>query len=129
MTKLAMCLDCSDIVMPYPDSDVTKEWRHCYCRRCSVAWEDGKLGKLLVGHSRGRNHVRVIGMNNLFLYSDETVNIGDDNDWKQRHAETSAKCGDHYLFHHTRRDCWACIIAVGQTGDVSFVDNIMETKT
>ncbi len=124
MTKLVLCTYCSDIVMPFRESGATKYWRYCECGKSGVRWRDGGLGLLEVTSVYGPDFVRTIGMNNSFLYSDLTAStrIPTNIEWRELHERSSKQSGEYYLFHESGRNCWACIIPVGETGDVFFID-------
>lgn len=123
--KLAYCTQCSDFVAPYRDSGPQARWRWCVCDHMAVRWANSSRGHLEVTAMHGRDHVRIIGLSNLFLLKAVSgLPVGDDpdEDWRVFHALVAEETPDHYLFSERRRECWAVVFRVGDTGDVKFID-------
>ena len=127
MTKAALCIACYDIVSPYRDWTTNRAWRWCQCDYTAVRWRDGDQGLLEVTSLHGPDGLRVIGLNNMFLQlatiQDHEVPHGrrSPEQWRALHQLCSRRVPANYLFHETNRDCWALVIRVGESGDVTFV--------
>lgn len=127
--KALLCLLCSDIRAPNPDKSPVI----CRCGNCGTRWEDPQRGRLKVW-ARNKSLVRVIGMHNDFLMA--ATDEGEagrgwgpsssgkvrkiDDYWKSVHEEVTDAPG--YLFDKSKRACWACIVRVGETSDISWED-------
>ena len=125
--KVALRTHCMDFVTPLRAWDTDRSWRWCQCDHMGVRWRDGALGLLEVTALHGPDHVRVLGMANTFLDQAIVGNVGlygtdPGEEWRLLHDTVCEEIPDSYLFHETRRHCWAAIIAVGDTGDVTFVN-------
>lgn len=122
MTKAAVCTSCMDIVAPRRDWRKDRSWRWCECEHTGVRWRHGERGLLEVTSRDGIEGVRVLGLNNLFLVPAAGNGVNwQDAQWRTVHEVTCEDAGEHYLFGAGRRNCWALVIAVGQTGDVTFI--------
>lgn len=122
--KAAVCIDCSDILTPYHDWETNRKWRWCACGHMSTRWQDGRLGIIEVTAMHGLDHVRVLGLNNLFLFEGARLLVRHPDAWWRKLHEQSCDnehIEPHYLFNEARRNCWAVLIRVGETGDVVFV--------
>lgn len=122
MTKAAFCIACSDIVSPRRAWETDRSWRWCECKHAATRWRDGARGLIEVTSLHGPEGVRVLGLNNSFLVA--AVKHGGDADWERWRALHAVSCSDiepRYLFHTDRRACWALVVAVGESGDVTFV--------
>jgi hypothetical protein len=122
VTKAAICTHCSDIVTPYRNWQTNRAWRWCECDHMGVRWDDGARGLIEVTALHGPDHVRVIGLNNMFL----TAAVRDGSrataeQWRQLHAECARRVEPNYLFHADRRDCWALVVRTDESGDIAFV--------
>jgi hypothetical protein len=127
MTKAALCTDCFDIVSPLRKWQTIRDWRWCQCDLMAVRWRDGNRGLLEVTAYHGPEHVRVLGLNNMFLeYAVLQVPRQNDGfgfaDWRQLHDESVSKVEPGYLFHEDKRACWALVVQLGESGDVFFID-------
>lgn len=116
--KVLVCMDCSDIVAPYREDG---KWRRCQCGRSAVTWTSGNQGLLLLSHKYNRSKVRVLGLNNAFFITALEGGITSAETWRMIHQASIEEVEPHYLFHKNNRACWACVIAVGETGDVTFI--------
>lgn len=121
MTKAALCVACSDIVSPLRDWQGDRSWRWCQCGHAGVRWRDGDRGLLEVTSLYGPASVRVLGLSNSFLIMAVADPPSDAEAWRDLHATCAAEVDPHYLFHASRRACWALVIRPGETGDVTFV--------
>jgi hypothetical protein len=65
--------------------------------------------------------MRVIGLNNAFLAAAVRAKDSDDAAHRQIHDVTCANAPG-YLFAAERRNCWALVVKVGESGDVIWVD-------
>lgn len=127
MTKAALCAQCFDIVSPLSAWRTNRDWRWCQCDQMAVRWREGNRGLIEVTAFNGPDHVRVLGLNNMFLeYAVLSVPKHDDGfsfaDWRQLHEESVSKIEPSYLFHEGKRACWALVVRPGESGDVFFVD-------
>lgn len=127
MTKAAICVHCSDIVSPRRDWQADRSWRWCECDHMGVRWRDGSKGLIEVTAMHGPDHVRVLGINNMFLGMAVTptptpTEPRTAEQWRALHRITCEQVEPYYLFHKDNRDCWALIVKVGESGDVTFVD-------
>lgn len=122
MTKAAVCIACMDIVSPRRAWRTDRSWRWCECDHTGVRWRDGDRGLLEVTSLHGPDGVRVLGLNNLFLL-EALRTSGEGNDgWRAWHEATCEQVEPHYLFHKDKRNCWALIVRVGASGDVTFIE-------
>lgn len=122
MTKAAICVHCMDIVSPHGDWRTDRSWRWCECDHMAVRWRDGTQGLLEVTAVHGPDFVRVLGINNSFLIGAiESGKTFTPEEWRLFHADSTQLVAPHYLFHKDKRDCWALLVAVGESGDVTFV--------
>lgn len=124
MTKAAICIHCWDIVTPHRDWEANRAWRWCSCQHAAARWRDGSQGLLEVSALHGPDFVRVLGLNNSFLMaSSELPKPMSDAWWQEFHAASTAHVPQSYLFHKDRRDCWAVLIRIGESGDVFWIDH------
>jgi hypothetical protein len=121
MTKAALCVTCADIVSPYRSSATDGRWRRCECGQAGVRWRNSVTGQLEVTSEGGPDNVRVIGINNMFLQGAVGGYANTPRSWRELHEHTCRTVEPHYLFHQDNRNCWALIVAVGESGDVTFV--------
>jgi hypothetical protein len=122
MTKAALCVHCSDIVSPHRYWQADRLWRWCECDSVGVRWRDGERGLLEVTALHGPEGVRVIGINNQFLVAAvQTGSTMTADEWRVLHDASTEMVDPHYLFHKERRACWALVVRVGESGDVTFV--------
>lgn len=118
--KAALCITCSDIVTPFRDWQTNRTWRWCQCDHVGVRWRDGEKGLLEVASLHGPEYVRVLGFNNAFLAAGvQGFRMAED--WRDLHEAAAKAVDPHYLFHADRRNCWALIVAIGESGDVSLI--------
>jgi len=128
VTKAALCVHCWDIVSPRREWRIDRSWRWCECEHTAVRWRDGDKGLLEVSSLHGPIGVRVIGINNLFLQSAISDNpqaadgCRSSEQWRALHDLACDRAAPHYLFHKDQRACWALVVRVGESGDVTFVD-------
>lgn len=123
MTKAALCTHCYDIVAPHREWKTNRSWRWCECEHMGVRWRDGDQGLIEVTAMHGKEHVRILGLNNHFLIRAVDRPPADGTAWRQAHeASCNAAAGTGYLFGSDRRGCWALVVRVGESGDVSFVN-------
>jgi hypothetical protein len=121
MTKALVCAQCLDIQGLAPHG----EWTTCHCGACSARWVDAQRGTVSV-RARDKTLPRILGLNNRFFVQavegfthHEMVAAGGEWEaWRKLHAESTDAKG--YIFDKEFRACWACIIKVGETGDVTW---------
>jgi hypothetical protein len=122
LTKAALCIACSDIVSPRRAWQTDRSWRWCECKHMATRWRDGARGLIEVTSLHGPDGVLILGLDNAFLA--EAARDGRDygaSHWRALHDRTCTEVDPHYLFHKDRRACWALVVAVGESGDVTFV--------
>lgn len=121
-----MCVTCTDFVTPLRAWQTDRSWRWCQCRETGVRWRDGARGLLEVTSLHGPTSVRVLGLNNIFLQRaviTPQVRGGlSFPEWRELHDTSCQAVEPGYLFHVDKRDCWALVVRVGESGDVTFVD-------
>lgn len=105
---------------------MTKKWRWCQCASAGTRWRDPAAGLVEVTSALGPEGVRVLGLNNSFLLAaildgEGGPGRGMNAEWRDLHDHAAKEVPSNYLFHESRRSCWAVVIAVGQTGDVFYV--------
>lgn len=114
--KALFCAGCSSLQSPPADG----QWRHCVCGQSGVRWVDPAAGQLDVW-AVDLSRARVIGLHNQMIYAafgDPTVpHVRSDAEWRQFHHDTCRE-SEGYLFWRGKRDCWAVIVAPGESGDV-----------
>lgn len=116
--KSILCGLCADIRGVRPDGITV-----CECGNVAAWWVDPRRGTLKV-HAKDRDEVRVIGMHNGFLgatWADEPKRTHAA--WKTTHDYITARASDGYIFHENQRGCWACIVRVGDTSDITWADD------
>ncbi len=124
--KVALCVHCTDFITPLNTWRTDRSWRWCQCRHTGVRWRDGARGLLEVTSLHGHDGVRVIGLNNMFL----TLAVAEPpkydglpfEKWRELHTECSRQVEPGYLFHEDKRGCWALVVRVGESSDVTFID-------
>jgi hypothetical protein len=119
--KAAFCVNCTDIIAPYRAWRKNPGWRWCVCEHVGVRWRDGEKGLLEVASQDGPEGLRVLGFSNTFL-SLGTQHSGTFEEWRQLHEWSCQELDPHYLFHASKRACWALIIRPGETSDVFLID-------
>jgi hypothetical protein len=122
MTKAAICVHCWDIISPYRYWETDRRWRWCECEHAAVRWRDGYRGLLEVTTLHGPDHVRVLGINNSFLTAAiQSGSAFSPDEWREFHTASTDAVAPNYLFHKDKRACWALLIAIGESGDVTYV--------
>lgn len=117
--KVLLCGECFDI-RAFPDNGA---WVECRCGNMAARWVDPMAGTVKV-RAKDRSKARIIGLNNRMLHA--AFGIAEaysepprlDHRWKQLHQECTHAPG--YIFDESRRGCWACIVEVGHTNDISW---------
>lgn len=117
--KLLYCMECTTIISPQPTANRV---RFCDCGQASIRWIDPHSGTLEV-KALNLSAVRVIGLNNNML---RAAAIGPEeghstDDWWRRVHDGLAAEADGYLFNQELRNCWAVIVAQGETSDITWV--------
>lgn len=120
--KVALCVTCTDFVTPLRSWTTDRTWRWCQCHETGVRWRDGARGLLEVTSLHGRGGVRVLGLSNLFLQIAVTDPPARAEWWRELHTACADAVEPSYLFHAERRGCWACLVRVGESSDITFID-------
>lgn len=119
MTKLLYCAACGTMRSLERDGSVTS----CQCGKMNAWWLDPeKTGtvRAYTANRVDRQFGRIIGMNNTFIYRAMQALT----DIEHRGAHRLATTAPGYLFDASRRDCWACIIAPGESADTRWVSDL-----
>jgi hypothetical protein len=123
--KVLLCGKCFDIRAFDPNG----AWTVCRCGNVQARWLDPHRGTVRVKAKDPRT-ARIIGLNNSFLYNALDTATGRaltmNEDWRDAHDQATNAPG--YVFDKSSRACWACIVEVGQTGDISWEPEV-ETET
>lgn len=122
--KAVLCTQCADVVAPYTAPCWSRSWRWCQCGAVATRWRDGDAGVIEVGSAFGPQHIRVIGFNNLFLGAACMPPERTHEQWRALHGWAAGEVGTGYLFHTTRRNCWAVVIDIDETTDVIYIPGI-----
>lgn len=87
----------------------------------SARWIDPQKGTVKV-RANDRSLARIVGLNNRFLLAafDHPHPVTNE-DWREAHKEATKAPG--YIFDETKRGCWACIVEVGQTNDITWEED------
>lgn len=111
--KALVCGLCFDIRA----LDPTCQWTKCRCGNTEARWLNPHAGTVSV-RAKDRSKARVLGMNNDFLidgvHNSPTGNAA----WKLLHRRACNAPG--YIFDEGKRGCWACIVQVGETADITW---------
>ena len=124
--KALFCTRCADVLAPFRHSGQTETWRYCQCGEAAVRWRDGDRGLLEVAAVYGPSSIRVIGVNNVFLgMATAGPSVGEYHtaeQWRNMHDYQGKTVEPHYLFHTDKRNCWAVITRIGESGDIFYID-------
>lgn len=112
--KAIFCLNCFDIRGLIVNKEVV-----CSCGNTRGRWYDPDRGLALVD-GNNRDVVRVMGFHNSWLGAalDMTSHEG----WRDL-TSYYVRTARGYLFHENMRNCPVVIIRVGDTSDVTWMDN------
>jgi hypothetical protein len=114
--KVLLCGVCGDI-RAFDEGVFTP----CKCRRMAAKWVDASRGTVQV-IAKNRDKARIIGMNNHMITAalsmPHTAMDYGASKWKQLHAEATQAPG--YIFDDSIRGCWACIVKIGVTNDITW---------
>ena len=91
------------------------KWEVCQCGCTGARWEDPQAGKLVIASRAGRDHVRVLGLNNQLLLPAITLPGQMWEDYRQWHDHATDAPG--YVFDRAKAGCWAVVFRVGSTSD------------
>lgn len=119
--KALLCGLCFDIRALEP----TGKWTMCRCGNLEARWIDPQRGTVSV-RAYDKSSARVIGFNNSFLtaaiqgpsHLDMVEAGGHWEAWRKLHDVATAAPG--YIFDKSMRSCWACVVRVGETGDIKW---------
>lgn len=119
--KALICGVCVDIRALEPEG----KWTICRCGNMQARWVDPNKGTVRVV-AQDRSRAFILGMNNHFLLTavrglsqEYMVAAGGQGEaWRKLHEEATEAPG--YIFDKAKRACWACIVKVGETGDISW---------
>lgn len=112
--KVMFCLECGTIrsfTAPY------HKWVLCDCGYMAARWIDPTAGTVeVLVRTRRTNNARFIGLNNSMLRHARQGGLNED--WRTAHEAATDAPG--YIFDKSCRNCWACIVTVGQTNDINY---------
>lgn len=97
--------------------DQKHPWQYCDCRQMAARWKDPNFGTVEV-LAQVPERAFIIGMNNNFLSWAIRGGRLSNEDWQNAHARATV-APDHVFDAH-KRNCWACIIRVGETSDINW---------
>jgi hypothetical protein len=114
--KVLYCCKCGDI------RAFNETFTSCRCGNTEARWVDPRLGTVHV-RAREKAYARIIGLNNSMLrksaeLTDSLYIDYGHSKWKEFHDEATNAPG--YIFDKSLRNCWACIMRVGQTTDIAW---------
>lgn len=92
------------------------EWVYCDCKQMAARWLDENAGTVQVLSQQPENAL-IIGMSNSFL-SYAINQPSTDVSWRNRHDFCTKAPG--YVFDASSRACWAAILRVGETADITW---------
>ena len=90
----------------------------------SARWVDPNRGTVSV-KATIRDKARILGLNNRMLQA--SVGAHENECWKRMHDEVTTAHG--YIFDKEMRNCWACILCVGETGDITWEPDASQSST
>ncbi len=118
--KALVCAACMDIRALEPHG----EWTTCRCGSSSARWLDPKAGTVKCKGSP--RNVRILGLNNRYLLEavrspehEDLVTAGGQWEW-WRQLHDKAIDAPNYIFDKSKRACWATVVLVGETNDISW---------
>lgn len=111
--KALLCGACGDI------QALRSEWRTCECGNTSAHWTDPDAG-LAEFRGRDRTLCFLLGLNNQLLIPALLGELGIWEDFRAAHDQ--ATNAPRHVFDKSRAGCWAVVVRVGQTNDVSWAD-------
>lgn len=118
--KVLLCTLCLDIRALDPEG----AWTCCRCGNSEARWLDTKVGTVRC-RAKDQGKLRIIGMNNKFLIMGCRGPAYEDHKlpdrwswWRKLHDASTVIEG--LIFDHDKRACWATILKVGDTPDISW---------
>lgn len=119
--KALFCTICLDIRALDPEGG----WTVCRCGNLQARWLDPDKGTVKV-KAQDQNRARMIGFNNHYLigaakgpaHLDMVKAGGQWEWWRQLHDQATHAPG--YIFDKDKRACWATIVKVGETNDITW---------
>jgi hypothetical protein len=119
--KALVCVKCLDIRALDPKG----AWTACRCGNCEARWLDPDKGTVRV-KALDQLAVRILGLNNHYLINGARgpthmamVEAGGQWEW-WRKLHDEATNAPAYIFDKSRRSCWATIVKVGETNDITW---------
>lgn len=109
--KALVCGSCGDI------QALQREWRTCECGNTSARWTDPHLG-LAEFRGRDRSKCFLLGLNNRLLAPALRGELGIWSEFRAAHEVAVDAPG--YVFDQSRAGCWAVVVRVGPTRDVTW---------
>ncbi len=119
--KALVCTACVDIRALDPSGG----WTACRCGNVEAKWADPEKGTVKV-KAKNQGSARILGLNNTYLIGGcngpthrEMVAAGGQWEWwRQLHDKATTAPG--YVFDKDKRACWATIVKVGETNDITW---------
>ena len=96
-----------------------EQWTYCDCKQMAARWSDPERGTVEVV-AQVPERAFLIGMNNRFLTGAVLKMMAGASGelWRGLHDEVTKSPG--FVFDATHRNCWAAILRVGETSDVTW---------
>ena len=114
--KALACGACGDI------QALQTEWRICKCGITSGHWVDPYRGTAEFRKSpEALQYSYILGLNNHLLSPALRGELGMFEDYRKAH-DRATKAPNH-VFDESRANCWAVVIKVGRTSDVSWAED------
>lgn len=119
--KALVCTICVDIRALDPSG----AWTVCRCGNAEARWLDPNMGTVRV-KAKDQTRVRILGLNNEFLVAAvkgpthlEMVSAGGQWEWWRKLHEKACDAKG-YVFDKDKRGCWACLVKVNETNDITW---------
>lgn len=112
--KALVCGACGDI------QALQVEWRTCQCGNTSAHWTDPHAGTAEF-RARDRSRAFLLGLSNRLLMPALRGQLGMFQDFRAAHEAATEEPG--YVFDKSRGGCWAVVVRVGQTSDVTWAED------
>lgn len=112
--KALACGSCGDI------QALQEEWRACVCGKTEARWVDARKGtaEFKDPGPHDRRYCFLLGLNNHLLVPALRGELAMFQDFRAAHERATHAPG--YIFDREKADCWAVVVRVGQTSDVTW---------
>lgn len=102
------------------DPEGEHPWTYCDCKQMAARWSQPNLGTVQV-IALVPERTFIIGMNNRFLVAaalSAMAHSATDENWRKLHADATKSPG--FVFDDNNRACWAAVLRVGETSDITW---------